>query len=146
MKRIMTILLILCLALALTACQKNDGSVTIKAPDGDTLDLRLMDIWQDEDQNVMVTLAGTGKGLLLDVATQWSGGKIVGRIPLPYVQARILAGEEWIMSEDYPDGMFEGGVNGTLTIRYPVTVLPSQVEISGTVLELAKLTLPGVDR
>lgn len=31
MKRMMTILLILCLALTLTACQKSGGSVAIKA-------------------------------------------------------------------------------------------------------------------
>lgn len=89
MKRLPFIALMLGLVLCLSACSQNDGRFSAKSSDGESLSLRLLDVWQDDAQNVMVTLAGTGKGKLLDVAATPAG-----RWPMPKVSVRIFAGEE----------------------------------------------------
>lgn len=145
MKRILTVAWLLVCLLLLTACQAKNGSFTVRQEGEEALALRLMDVWQDTNRNVMVSLAGTGNGTLLDAAVQWDGDKAVGRRALSKVSVRILSDGEWLESSEYPEGMFSTSDNGSLTVRFHTSVVPVQVEVSGTVLTLSELKLPGVD-
>lgn len=137
-KRLMAMLILL--ALTLTACGGGDGTLSVKGKGDETVKLRVTDVWQDDNQKVMVSLQGTGTGKLLDVAAVAGG-----RHAMPYVKVRILSGEEWLEPEEYPQGMFGNADNGTLTARFDATALPEKIEVGGQTLEVAKLKLPGVD-
>jgi hypothetical protein len=145
MKRVLTTVWLIVLFMLLTACQPKNGSFTVQQKGEETLAYRLMDVWQDAQQNVMVSLAGTGKGELLDAAVKWDGDTAVGRMALSKISVRILSGGEWLESSEYPEGMFSTSDNGSLTVRFNTSVMPAQVDVSGTVLTLPELKLPGVD-
>ena len=141
MKKLNVVLLILSLTLLLVACGKSAGDVVkVKGYNGEELKVHLMDVWQDTDQKVMVSLKGQGPGKLLDIAAQPTG-----RSAMPYVKVRILIGEEWLDKEEYPQGMFSNDDNGSFTVRFAATELPSQVDIDGEIIQLDKVQLEGVD-
>lgn len=139
MTRLLATLILL--ALALTACGGGGDTLTVKGKGDETVKLRVTDVWQDEDQKVMVSLQGTGTGKLLDVAAQPTG-----RYAMPHVKVRVLSGGEWLEPAEYPQGMFSLEDNGTMTARFDATKLPEQLEVGGKALDVAKLKLPGVDR
>ena len=142
MKKLLSILLALSLLLVLSACGGGDGSVvSVKNNKDAALKVQLMDVWQDADGKVMVSVQGLGEGKLLDVAAQPTG-----RFAMPYVKVRILSGDEWLDQEEYPQGMFSNADNGSFTARFSATELPAQVEIGGEVVQLDKVKLQGVDR
>lgn len=138
MTRLLAMLILM--ALALTACGGGDV-LSVKGQGDETVKLHVTDVWQDDDQKVMVSLQGTGTGKLLDVAAQPTG-----RYAMPHVKIRILSGGDWLEPEEYPQGMFDLEDNGKLTARFDATELPGQIEVGGMALEVAKLKLPGVDR
>ena len=141
MKKLFVNLMFLFLAALLTACGKGDGTVvSTKGKNDESLKVQLIDVWQDADQKVMVTVKGLGPGKLLDVAAQPTG-----RFAMPYIKVRILADDEWFEKEEYPQGMFSNDENGSFTVRFASTKMPSQVEIDGQAIELDKVKLAGTD-
>ena len=141
MKKLFVSLLFLFLAAMLTACGKRDGSVvSTKSKNDEALKVQLIDVWQDADQKVMVTVKGLGPGKLLDIAAQPTG-----RFAMPHIKVRIFADDQWFEKEEYPQGMFSNDENGSFTVRFAATTMPSQVEIGGQVIELDKIKLAGTD-
>lgn len=141
MKKIFVSLMFLFMAALLTACGKGDGTiVSTKGKNDEALKVQLIDVWQDADQKVMVTVKGLGPGKLLDIAAQPTG-----RFAMPHIKVRILSDNEWLEKEEYPQGMFSNDENGSFTVRYAATKMPSQVEIGGQVIELDKVKLAGTD-
>ncbi|NLB90842.1 MAG: hypothetical protein GX786_06455 [Clostridiales bacterium] len=122
----------------LTACSGNDGSFTVTKENGEKNHYQLLDVWKSPEGKIMVSLSGTQKGTLC--------ANTVYGYPQLYEKVQIFSDGQWLESKDYPKGMSASADGGSITIRYPVEEMPTQIKVSETVLSLEKIKLPGVDR
>lgn len=136
-------LIILCVILVccimLSACSKDKSIFKVKTTQDKEISIQLMDVWQDSEGYVLVTLQGKGEqgSMMINDA--------VGK-PHPYITTQILSNGKWLNHSDYPLGMYKYVDGGLLTLRFPTKDMPEKLEVSGVVLTLADLKLEGIDR